>query len=97
MILLSFDIEEFDMPFEYGRDISIEILSTHANHGLLKQIASETNGKFYTLSKSDQLVKDLESRTGIKIKRYQIDRIDFLRDVARITIYFDVNSSNKKL
>ena len=24
MILLSFDIEEFDMPFEYGKDISIE-------------------------------------------------------------------------
>ncbi len=24
MILLSFDIEEFDMPFEYGRDISFE-------------------------------------------------------------------------
>jgi len=24
MILLSFDIEEFDMPFEYGRNISIE-------------------------------------------------------------------------
>ncbi|MBP6127220.1 polysaccharide deacetylase family protein [Flavobacterium sp.] len=24
MILLSFDIEEFDMPFEYGKDISLE-------------------------------------------------------------------------
>ena len=24
MILLSFDIEEFDMPFEYGKDISFE-------------------------------------------------------------------------
>lgn len=47
--------------------------------------------------KEDELLKDLESRTGIKIKRYQIDRIDFLRDVARITIYFDVNTLNKKL
>ena len=42
------------------------------------------------------LIKDLEDRTGIKIKRYQIDRIDFLRDVARITIYFDINGSKKK-
>ena len=24
MILLSFDIEEFDMPFEYGKDISFQ-------------------------------------------------------------------------
>ncbi len=46
--------------------------------------------------KEDELIKDLESRTGIKIKRYQIDKIDFLRDVARITIFFDVNNSKKQ-
>jgi len=46
--------------------------------------------------KEMDLIKDLEDRTGIKIKRYQIDRIDFLRDVARITIYFDINGSKKK-
>jgi hypothetical protein len=43
-----------------------------------------------------ELLKDLESRTGIKIKRYQIDKIDFLRDIARITIYFDINNSKKQ-
>ncbi|MBK6284837.1 MAG: DUF4956 domain-containing protein [Draconibacterium sp.] len=47
--------------------------------------------------KEVELLKDLENRTGIKIKRYQIDKIDFLRDVARITIFFDVNSSKKKI
>jgi len=46
--------------------------------------------------RENELIADLENRTGIKIKRYQIDRIDFLRDVARITIYFDVNGSTKK-
>lgn len=46
--------------------------------------------------KEDELLADLEKRTGIKIKRYRINRIDFLRDVARITIYFDVNGSTKK-
>jgi len=46
-------------------------------------------------NREDELLKDLENRTGIKIKRYQIDRIDFLRDIARITIYFDVNNSKK--
>lgn len=42
--------------------------------------------------KEAELIKDLEKRTGIKIKRYQINKIDFLRDVARITIYFEVTS-----
>ena len=44
--------------------------------------------------KEKELLEDLEKRTGIKIKRFQIDRIDFLRDVARITIFFDVNGQN---
>lgn len=36
------------------------------------------------------LLKDLEERTGIKINRIEIGRIDFLRDTARIRIhYFD--------
>lgn len=46
--------------------------------------------------KEDELLADMENRTGIKIKRYRIDKIDFLRDVARITIYFDVNGASKK-
>lgn len=43
-----------------------------------------------------ELIADLEKRTGIKIKRYQVNRIDFLRDVARITIYFDINGDSSK-
>ena len=45
--------------------------------------------------KEAELIADLEKRTGIKIRRYRIDKVDFLRDVARITIYFYVNGSNK--
>ncbi|MCF6331855.1 MAG: DUF4956 domain-containing protein [Draconibacterium sp.] len=43
-----------------------------------------------------ELLKDLTRRTGIKIKRYEINKIDFLRDVAQITIFFDVNGPKKK-
>ena len=42
-----------------------------------------------------ELIADLEKRTGIKIRRYRIDKVDFLRDVARITIWFFVNGSSK--
>jgi len=34
------------------------------------------------------LHEDLESRTGIKINRFEIGKIDFLRDTATIIIYF---------
>jgi hypothetical protein len=46
--------------------------------------------------KEKELLADLEERTGEKVKRYNIDRIDFLRDVARITVYFDNNGHSKR-
>lgn len=46
--------------------------------------------------RENELIADLEKRTGIKIRRYRIDKVDFLRDVARITIWFFVSSSSKK-
>lgn len=35
-----------------------------------------------------ELIKDLETRTGIKINRISISKIDFLRDTASISIYY---------
>ncbi|MDO8929318.1 MAG: DUF4956 domain-containing protein [Bacteroidota bacterium] len=45
--------------------------------------------------KKDELMADLVARTGINIKRIEVDRIDFLRDVAIIYIFFDVNGTKK--
>lgn len=47
-------------------------------------------------TKEEDLLIDLEKRTGVKIRRYQIDRMDFLRDVAWITVYFDNNRQSKR-
>ena len=41
------------------------------------------------------LLADLKERTGINIKRYEIQKIDFLKDVADITLYFNVNGKNE--
>lgn len=41
--------------------------------------------------KEDILLADLKERTGINIKHFEIERIDFLRDVAYIYIFFDIN------
>jgi len=45
--------------------------------------------------RENELLADLEKRTGIKIKRYEVEKIDFLRDVAIIKIFFEVNGQNK--
>ncbi len=37
------------------------------------------------------LLEDLEDRTGLAIKRLEIGRINYLRDTARIKVYFDAN------
>lgn len=45
--------------------------------------------------RKEELMADLVARTGINIKRIEIERIDFLRDVAIIYIFFDVNGTKK--
>lgn len=36
-----------------------------------------------------ELLADLEVRTGLKIKRIAIGKVDFMRDIANLNIYFD--------
>lgn len=38
--------------------------------------------------KRKELIQDLEDRTGLKIDKVEIGRVDFLRDTARIRIYY---------
>ena len=38
--------------------------------------------------KRDELKKDLEERTGLKINRIDVGRIDYLRDTARLILYY---------
>ena len=38
---------------------------------------------------SEALKADLEKRTGIKINRIRIGDVDFLKDMAKVTIYYD--------
>jgi len=41
-----------------------------------------------TEQKREELIKDLESRTGLKIEKIEIDNIDLVRDTAKIKIYY---------
>lgn len=43
------------------------------------------------------LMKDLEKRTGLNINRLEIGRINFLRDTARIKVYYDETNQPRSL
>ncbi|MBJ04855.1 MAG: DUF4956 domain-containing protein [Flavobacteriales bacterium] len=45
--------------------------------------------------KSNELLEDLKQRTGLNIVRYEIKRIDFLRDVANISIFYYEEDTKK--
>jgi hypothetical protein len=45
-------------------------------------------------NKRAELLADLKDRTGLEIKRIEIGKIDFLKDVAWITIHF-INDTSK--
>ncbi len=36
----------------------------------------------------DRLIEDLETRTGLKINRIEVGRVDFLRDTARLRVFY---------
>ncbi len=61
-------------------DVSIELLSTHANHNLMRQLATETNGAFYTLDKRDKLIKDVGNRKDIVSIQYEESNFNDLID-----------------
>jgi len=39
-------------------------------------------------NRREELIRDLEERTGLKINRIEIGRINFLRDTVRIKVYY---------
>jgi hypothetical protein len=42
-------------------------------------------------SRRAELIADLESRIGYKIRKVEIERVSFIRDTARIRIYYFEN------
>ena len=41
------------------------------------------------------LLEDMRQRTGHRVKRYIVNEIDFLRDTALLTVYFDEKGTNQ--
>ena len=41
----------------------------------------------------EELLADLKERTGLDIKRVSVGKINFLKDTAELTLYYDGDSS----
>lgn len=44
-----------------------------------------------------KLIEDIEARTGLKINKIEVGKIDFLRDTAKINIYYFENNNQENL
>jgi hypothetical protein len=53
-----------------------------------KKVINIENVELVKLENREELKKDMEQRTGLKINRVEVGRIDYLRDTARVMIYY---------
>lgn len=56
-------------------------------HESSKQIRYE-NIDLINKNRSQELIEDLKKRTGLNVHRFEIEKIDFLKDAAKMTIYY---------
>jgi len=60
---------------------------------LCLKLTYEKIENIHTLSQ-EVMLKDLSERTGINISRYEIKKIDFLRDIAEIDLFYYTNGGH---
>jgi len=65
-------------------DIQIEKSETTANHGVMKQLAKQSNGKFYKLSQYGSLLSAIEKRDDIVNVQYEETAFNDLMDYFSI-------------
>ncbi len=67
-------------------DIELEKIETAANHGVLKQVAKQSNGKFYPLRDYQQLINDIEKRGDITVISFEETAFNKLIDYLAIIL-----------
>ncbi len=49
----------------------------------------------YALSNPEQMKADLSERLGVQVMTYHIDNLDYINDMARVSVYFSKPSKDK--
>jgi hypothetical protein len=64
----------------FVEELALESLDTRANHAILQQISTNSNGKFYPLAKASTLLHDLDQREDIVPLVYEENAYNDLLD-----------------
>ena len=68
-------------------DIELEKIETAANHGVLKQVAKQSNGKFYQLKDYQQLINDIDKRGDITTISFEETAFNKLLDYVVVILF----------
>ena len=70
-----------------------KLLISHYSYKVIKY----DNVNLITPEKRDELIADLEKRTGLKIEKVEVGAIDFLKDAAIVKMYYRSKESNNSV
>ena len=70
-----------------------KVLISHYSYKVIKY----DNVNLITPDKREELITDLEKRTGLKIEKVEVGSIDFLKDAAIVKMYYKSAASNNSV
>ena len=70
-----------------------KLLISHYSYKVIKY----DNINLITPDKREELIADLEKRTGLKIEKVEVGAIDFLKDAVIVKMYYRSNESNNSV
>ena len=70
-----------------------KVLISHYSYKVIKY----DNVNLITPDKREELIADLEKRTGLKIEKVEVGSIDFLKDAALVKMYYKSAASNNSV
>ena len=70
-----------------------KLLISHYSYKVIKY----DNISLITTDKREELIADLEKRTGLKIEKVEVGSIDFLKDAAIVKMYYRSNDANNSV
>ena len=70
-----------------------KLLISHYSYKVIKY----DNINLITEDKRDELIADLEKRTGLKIEKVEVGSIDFLKDAAIVKMYYRSKEANNSV
>jgi hypothetical protein len=90
---LAKNIDYYQLAVVNGIFVLITWMLEHKS--ILRHVSSKRKIELIKPERYDELVADLEHRTGLKITKVEIGPIDFLKDTALLNVYYHSKETNQ--